>query len=995
MSRDVNPASRVTCECCGQLVSTKTARAHRRGRAPVLLRAAAHAIRKKLGRGPNALPEALAEAIPVPQPEIGDVPVPLPTNSVNDEEQMQLLGVDPVLPEAPEDVVAAATQTVQQRVWQGRPRCATVEDDSEPDDEDLGANHSGSADSRQRHGDYEVHEECQDWEDCRETEGDREFEAISVWDRLTESFLRSGLISGLDLTEEDLQFLRPFALKVETHMPGKTFSKLPFAFPQCNLESWKSIQARVAQISGFAPEIYDCCISSCMAYTGIYEQEASCPFCQEPRRDTLGRARQHFVYLPIIPRLKAQYANRDMANKLQYRAKDHHYEPGTIKDVMDSVHYQSLLTKNVVIGEHTLPHRYLQDPRDAAFGLSTDGFAPFKRRSKTAWPLILVNYNLPPEVRTHLDNLMGLGVIPGPKKPIDFDSFLWPLAQEFLRLAVGVHAYDSLTDEFFALRAYLILVFGDIPAISMVMRMKGHNGACPCRMCSIRGIPIPDSRNNTLYVPLDRTRHPTVQNSPAAIKTYDPDALPLRTHEQFLQQAHEVQFARTGAEEERLAKQYGIKGIPLLSSLSSLSFPDSFPYDFMHLIWENVVKNLMNLWTGQYKGLDCGTGDYTIEPTVWDAIGAASAESGGYIPYVFGPRPPNVASDKTSWTADTRSFWTQYVGPVLLERRFKHRRYYDHFVQLVKVIRQCLQFEITHAEVAEIRTNLVQWVLKYEELYYQYEPERLPTCLLTIHALLHIADSIIKTGPVWATWAFPMERYCGALQPAIRSRRFPYASINRYVVDHARLTQIKLVYGGEIRAKLTLMPRPIDKGRQVPGWALCTRFDTIPPHIIRRALPREVSEWGKVRILNEGDTIRAAALDKPGGDKRDATFVRYEVLVDQNARFRHAEVALQPKTLYGQLQHIFEVQLAPMPSHGYPDAPSSVILAAIQTCQIQRSNLPLDIHYYTRMGATDYVDVQTIQCLVGRIKDRGHFAIIDRSGSLSRVLFVDSDEPGE
>ena len=39
-----------------------------------------------------------------------------------------------------------------------------------------------------------------------------------------------------------------------------------------------------------------------------------------------------------------------------------------------------------------------------------------------------------------------------------------------------------------------------------------------------------------------------------------------------------------------------------------------------------------------------------------------------------------------------------------------------------------------------------------------------------------------------------MERYCGKLQPAIRSRRFPYASIDRYVTEVAQLTQITAIY---------------------------------------------------------------------------------------------------------------------------------------------------------------------------------------------------------
>jgi len=79
-------------------------------------------------------------------------------------------------------------------------------------------------------------------------------------------------------------------------------------------------------------------------------------------------------------------------------------------------------------------------------------------------------------------------------------------------------------------------------------------------------------------------------------------------------------------------------------------------------------------------------------------------------------------------------------------------------------------------------------------IYYQHDPSRVSACPLTVHALLHIADSIKAMGPVWCYWAFPMERYCGSLQPAIRSRRFPYASIDHYVVEDAQLTQIKIVY---------------------------------------------------------------------------------------------------------------------------------------------------------------------------------------------------------
>jgi hypothetical protein len=72
--------------------------------------------------------------------------------------------------------------------------------------------------------------------------------------------------------------------------------------------------------------------------------------------------------------------------------------------------------------------------------------------------------------------------------------------------------------------------------------------------------------------------------------------------------------------------------------------------------------------------------------------------------------------------------------------------------------------------------------------------DRLSSCPLTIHALLHIADSIKAVGPVWCYWAFPMERYCGTLQRSIHSRRFPFASLDRFITETAQLRQIVILY---------------------------------------------------------------------------------------------------------------------------------------------------------------------------------------------------------
>jgi hypothetical protein len=413
---------------------------------------------------------------------------------------------------------------------------------------------------------------------------------------------------------------------------------------------------------------------------------------------------------------------------MRYRAgpgpNQHDHKPGTVNDVFDGLHYRTLLDTHVVINDKEYPHKFFSDSRDIALALSTDGFAPFKRRRYTAWPLLLFLLNLPPEIRIHIEHLPCLGVIPGPKKPKDSDSFMYPAVEELLNLARGVTAYDKLVGELFKLRAYLILVFGDIPAVSMLMHMKGHNGYRPCRICNISGLRIPGSKATTNYVPLDRSCHPSVQGDDTAVKVYDATNLPLRTHGEIMEQGRQVDASRTNTEADRLSKEYGVKGVPVLSHVPGISFPASFPYDFMHLIWENLIQNLVLLWTRKFKDLDEGSGSYELPPKVWEAIGAATAAAGSTIPSSFGARPPNVADERSATTADTWSFWTLYLGPILLRQRFNSQKYYDHFVDLVKLLNICLQYEYSAVDIETMHVGFIAWVKKYEE-YVNIPPHNL------------------------------------------------------------------------------------------------------------------------------------------------------------------------------------------------------------------------------------------------------------------------------
>ncbi len=189
-----------------------------------------------------------------------------------------------------------------------------------------------------------------------------------------------------------------------------------------------------------------------------------------------------FSYMPLIPHLCALMSNHTYATHLQYRADEHakNHRPGMITDIFDGHHYHSLLGERVVVGDQTYPHNYFLDHRDITLGFATDGFTPFKKWKHTVWILLIFNYNLPPEECFRKDNIFCVGIIPGPKKPWDADSFIYLLVHELLELKISVSAYDALSRSLFALHAYIITGFGNIPAVSMLMHIKGHNGLCSC-----------------------------------------------------------------------------------------------------------------------------------------------------------------------------------------------------------------------------------------------------------------------------------------------------------------------------------------------------------------------------------------------------------------------------------------------------------------------------------------------------------------------------------
>jgi hypothetical protein len=338
---------------------------------------------------------------------------------------------------------------------------------------------------------------------------------------------------------------------------------------------------QLAQLAGFDAVKFNCCYNSCICYApDEYHNLQSCLYCHEPRFNASGKPRKQFSALPITPILCALVEGKVMARHMTYRSKFMSTKHGT-SDMFDGKHYWKLCKSHVKLDGRRLDHTFFSDLHDVALGLATNGFSVWNKGKATAWPLLLVNYNLPPQLRFRQEHVICIGCIPGPKKAKDANLFLWFFIRELLHLAMGVKACNGLQGGHqFILQAYLMLCTGDMPAIAMLMQMLGHNRILGCCMCNIEGVWNPSNPCATTHYPaLNRRRHPS-KPTPVA---YTASALPLRTHKEFMAQAREVQLASSKSKCQSLSRMYRIKGRPALSFLSSMLMCHSFPLGAMHL----------------------------------------------------------------------------------------------------------------------------------------------------------------------------------------------------------------------------------------------------------------------------------------------------------------------------------------------------------------------------------------------------------------------------
>jgi Transposase family tnp2 len=372
--------------------------------------------------------------------------------------------------------------------------------------------------------------------------------------------------------------------------------------------------------------------------------------------------------------------------------------------------------------------------------------------------------------------MMPLGIVAGPKaEKFNLDSYLYPLLEELQRLDEGVAAYDAFTQTYFSLQAYLCLVTGDTPAISKLFQLSGHIGVYPCRACKIQGAPYLNQyvtqtgpnkgktgQQTRYYYPLlpPNKFPPNISSEQKERTSQLPsyqiyDELPFRNHDEY------IEHGEICTADGTLRHVFGVKAVSPFTHLPTIKFPDSLPFDIMHLVFLNFVRDLCALFNGSYfKKAAFNKHSSSLSAQEWTAFGAdmSNIES----PTSWGRPPRDISKYIGSFKAeDFNNFLLYYLLP-LIHRRVPTNTF-TALRRWVLLITTATSIEIRYTEMDLIESQLRLFMTWFYNTFYQQDHERLPVCKYTEHCLIHIAHDIRNWGSATYYWQFPevylLEKY--------------------------------------------------------------------------------------------------------------------------------------------------------------------------------------------------------------------------------------------
>jgi hypothetical protein len=362
--------------------------------------------------------------------------------------------------------------------------------------------------------------------------------------------------------------------------------------------------------------------------------------------------------------------------------------------------------------------------------LNVDWFSPTKTMNYSVGAIYLIVNNLPRSERYHRENIILVGIMPGPKeaKLDSINFFLKPMVDELEELYHGITLKDGRT-----IRAALMSINCDLPAIKKVCGFTAFNSFIPCHKCS--------------------DRYPGQPGRPQArdLSNFDDCTWHQRDGASNRQQAMSWRDAKTTTKRKKLEQQYCTR----YSELHRLEYLDLIKcttVDALHNLYLGTAHRMMTWWktkinpaTNQVYLCDADFKEMTLK---------AKNIS---VPPQFTPIAHKIASGFSGMKGDEWRSWVFVYSSLLLKGKIAGNAM-TSWMKFVKANQILGGPSITNAETDEAHELLKEFGKECADIY------GIDLISPNFHLHLHLKDTVRDFGPIYSTWLYGMERANGDIK---------------------------------------------------------------------------------------------------------------------------------------------------------------------------------------------------------------------------------------
>ena len=394
---------------------------------------------------------------------------------------------------------------------------------------------------------------------------------------------------------------------------------------------------------------------------------------------------------------------------------------------------------------------FLALPNNFAVGLGCDWFQPYKHVSYSVGVLYLVLFNLPREERFKMENIILVGIIPGPSESKKtMNSYLGPFVRDMLEFWEGENIWHEFSQTFVTIRMALVCVMCDIPAARKVCGFAGHSAVHGCSKC------YKEFQAGLLDYKLDYSG-------------YDRDSWKLRNDNEY-----KIQYlkASTKAMRTSLVSQYGVR-YSLLIQLPYFDIVRMHVVDPMHNLLLGTPKHMMNIWTQ----------DNIISKTELNNISKVAALIN--VPRCIGRIPSKIASSFSGFSADQWKNWTLIYSAICLKDKLE-RNHLQCWLVYVRACSILVSRSISKLCLDAADQYLLQFCKVFQRLYGAQH------CTINMHLHLHLKEIVLDYGPVYSFWCFSFERLNGILGDYFTNNHNIEVQFMKKFLMHQRAMTVRL-----------------------------------------------------------------------------------------------------------------------------------------------------------------------------------------------------------